>query len=664
MKIDNIEDFYELHHQSLIEDNGRRPLRPTKSYTKDIIACFDKFKDLYQREGIVEHTKEELSTILGVDANTTLQNMRSMQEFGFLTGSVESTEEDESSVLTSSSETNSDVFKLTSSFSEIADSDYSFGSFLYDKLIGIRNLNDFTPYLNLLLCTLREAALYNEAISFGPIGYDKYKNIVTDPQNRQILRDRIFEIYGYCGRRGPNQSVNNDNYLPNISYMSLGTLEDLGLLKKNRNKNEFNLNTYSLTYPGIYLLSVLDGKINKSNNEFDSSMKHLQNIYYGAPGTGKSNEIKLLTGEGKDGIRFSKNLTFRTTFHPDSDYSSFIGAYKPIWDKSQERIVYDFRPQTFLKAYVAAWTHPNEYVALVVEEINRGNCAQIFGDIFQLLDREENGLSKYPIESDIDMKDFLFRAFSNSIKESWAGNISDDDKEEINHYYSNHYDDAFEKIKNGEILTLPKNLSILATMNTSDQSLFPMDSAFKRRWEWNYQPIVKGIDSASGENLDWKIQLVGYEPIDWWTFLKRINIVISELTTSEDKQLGYFFCMPDAKVPGSEKPTLISAPRFVSKVIFFLWNDVFKDYAFDATCCKGPDNKEVLFAKFYNEDGKTINNQTLVNFFQSLKSENEESLLKKIVQDHNEEVLQSSETKQTNSTSDESEQETPIIPTE
>lgn len=357
-----------------------------------------------------------------------------------------------------------------------------------------------------------------------------------------------------------------------------------------------------------------------------------QKIYYGAPGTGKSNEIKMLTGEGKDGIKYSKNLTFRTTFHPDSDYSTFVGAYKPMWNKSAEKIVYDFRPQTFIKAYVAAWTHPTKRVALVIEEINRGNCAQIFGDIFQLLDRESNGLSKYPIEVDMDMQDFLERAFSDQIKESWAGSISDHDEEEIDAYYSKHYDGAFSKIKKGEILCLPKNLSILATMNTSDQSLFPMDSAFKRRWEWIYQPITKGINSKTGKDLAWKIRLAGCKPIDWWLFLTRINKIISDLTTSEDKQLGYFFCLPDDKLEsGDEELTIISSDRFVNKVIFYLWNDVFKDYAFDTKCCKDDNDKEILFAKFYNEDGKSVNEQTLLHFFKTLNIENEKPLVEEIL---------------------------------
>ena len=342
----------------------------------------------------------------------------------------------------------------------------------------------------------------------------------------------------------------------------------------------------------------------------------LQRIYYGAPGTGKSNEIKLLTGNGT----FSKNYTLRTTFHPDSDYSSFVGAYKPIWNG--EKIIYVFRPQSFLRAYIEAWKHPEHNVALVIEEINRGNCAQIFGDIFQLLDRERTGLSKYPIEADIDMQNYLKGEFVNI-----ESIYTEDQIQAINKYYANHYDTAFDDIKNGIILTLPKNLSLLATMNTSDQSLFPMDSAFKRRWDWEYMPIKNA-------HKNWKIQLDNsHELIDWWEFLNRINMVISDLTTSEDKQLGYFFCQSDEyQIKPNEdenaQPDLITAKHFVGKVIFYLWNDVFKDYAFDAPCCKGKDDKEVLFAKFYNEDGKSVNIDTLTNFFESLKTDDEDSLVK------------------------------------
>lgn len=155
----------------------------------------------------------------------------------------------------------------------------------------------------------------------------------------------------------------------------------------------------------------------------------LQQIFFGAPGTGKSNEIKKLTGEGENGVKFDKDSTFRITFHPDSDYASFVGAYKPIWNEEKGKIIYEFRPQPFLKAYTYAWKNPDKNVALIIEEINRGNCAQIFGDIFQLLDRDEDGMSKYPIEADDDMHKFLKKSFYGEYDDKAIG---EDDKDAIN----------------------------------------------------------------------------------------------------------------------------------------------------------------------------------------------------------------------------------------
>lgn len=370
---------------------------------------------------------------------------------------------------------------------------------------------------------------------------------------------------------------------------------------------------------GLKEIETFVGKVTNSvtnRRRSISTMNHgvlpLLQIYYGAPGTGKSNEIKEMTADG--GV-FTKDCTFRTTFHPDSDYASFVGAYKPYWDKVKDKIVYGFRPQSFLRAYIKAWKNPAHNVALIVEEINRGNCAQIFGDIFQLLDREKNGLSKYPIECDVEMQELLAEEFAKDSKEFGAA-ISDDtfaDSEEgINEYYSAHYDAAFDKIKNGEILALPMNLSILATMNTSDQSLFPMDSAFKRRWDWVYEPIVEG-KKEDGTSLGWRVEIDDTHSVDWWKFLQKINAVIYSLTSSEDKQLGYFFCQPD-----KEDGVTISKKLFVGKVIFYLWNEIFKDYAFEHDVCKKEDKSEILFfADFY--DGKNdLKQSSLETFFRHL----------------------------------------------
>lgn len=354
----------------------------------------------------------------------------------------------------------------------------------------------------------------------------------------------------------------------------------------------------------------------------------LQQIYYGAPGTGKSKTIKDLT--------FGESV-IRTTFHPDSDYASFVGTYKPITEEvdlrdcygkkvideetnevvKEERIAYKFIPQAFLEAYVKAWKkigskksgksdksynriHPalldtpeiftknkaSKKQFLIIEEINRGNCAQIFGDLFQLLDRNEYGFSDYPIVADKDMQKYLEKEFA-----GWE--ITN--KDEINQLYGEA--NMVNLIMKGERLVLPSNLYIWATMNTSDQSLFPIDSAFKRRWDWKYVSISEGRDKETNAPLNWYIN-TGDKQYNWWSFISKVNELIGSLTNSEDKKLGYFFC--------KAKDGEIDADLFVSKVIFYLWNDVFKDYGFDDKDFQDEEGKILSFDRFYEDkNGKT-----------------------------------------------------------
>ena len=335
----------------------------------------------------------------------------------------------------------------------------------------------------------------------------------------------------------------------------------------------------------------------------------LQQIYYGAPGTGKSKAIKDLTF-GEDVIR--------TTFHPDSDYASFVGTYKPITEEvdlrdcygkkvidddtkevvKEERIAYKFIPQAFLEAYVEAWKKlgSSKKQFLIIEEINRGNCAQIFGDLFQLLDRNEYGFSDYPIVADKDMQKYLEKEFA-----GWE--ITN--KDEINQLYGEA--NMVNLIMKGERLVLPSNLYIWATMNTSDQSLFPIDSAFKRRWDWKYVSISEGRDKATNAPLNWYIN-TGDKQYKWWSFIKKVNNLIGSLTNSEDKKLGYFFC--------KAKDGEIDADLFVSKVIFYLWNDVFKDYGFDDKDFQDEEGKILSFDRFYEDkNGKTNVDIAIVELF-------------------------------------------------
>ena len=313
------------------------------------------------------------------------------------------------------------------------------------------------------------------------------------------------------------------------------------------------------------------------NNHYQIN-ETLQQIFYGAPGTGKSHRIKE-----DEGVKRSdeKNLVFRTTFHPDSDYSTFVGAYKPtirpVADKykavagKDEEITYSFVPQAFLQAYVAAWDNQEENVYLIIEEINRGNCAQIFGDLFQLLDRDGDGYSEYPIMADRDLVKFL--------------NGKDENDQEI---LANK-----DGIKDGK-LCLPRNLYIWATMNTSDQSLFPIDSAFKRRWEWVYVPIDTKKET-------WYIK-VGENHYSWTSFLDKVNDELLTDETAEDKHLGFYFCKATEKREGTEnEPNVITAQTFVGKVLFYLWNDVFKVYGIPA---KIGSSKDWPYRKFYQTNGE------------------------------------------------------------
>ncbi|MCQ2270371.1 MAG: AAA family ATPase [Bacteroidales bacterium] len=374
-----------------------------------------------------------------------------------------------------------------------------------------------------------------------------------------------------------------------------GLLDDVEYVnvKKERVSSKFTIRNYLAGgYSDLHIKRANDGIFDvwvtnvqqpyfddKEELEIEDKSSHnnlpLQTIFYGAPGTGKSHKVKEVTET------LPKSDVFRTTFHPDSDYSTFVGCYKPKMVKApirdgsgheitsacedeKKRIAYEYEPQAFLKAYVRAY-ETNDPVFLVIEEINRGNCAQIFGDMFQLLDRNENGESDYAIKPETAIQEFLNEKLEDC-------------------------DIADETIKSGEEMRLPANLHIWATMNTSDQSLFPIDSAFKRRWDWKYMPIDTRKES-------WGIKVNGTE-YSWSSFLEKINEEIGSITNSEDKKLGFYFCKAENGI--------ISAEKFVSKVLFYIYNDVFKDYGFESSknkdLFKDGDNK-LAFGTFYSDNG-------------------------------------------------------------
>ena len=370
-------------------------------------------------------------------------------------------------------------------------------------------------------------------------------------------------------------------------------------------------------------------RIGTTGNKTNITYQPLQLIYYGAPGTGKSHTIDKATDESN---------SVRTTFHPDSDYAGFVGAYKPTMAPMpinavvgttvhhaknidnehayENKIVYKYVPQAFLKAYVEAWkryspTEDNPYF-LVIEEINRGNCAQIFGDLFQLLDRNSVGSSSYAISADEDIAQFL-----REDKNGLAG-FSEEQKEVIRRFVlkkdSGSEEPIGPSILNGSKLLLPPNMRIWATMNTSDQSLFPIDSAFKRRWNWEYMPIEY-------DKKDWTFS-VGGKRYSWGKFLEYINPKIYDLTQSEDKQMGYFFTKPDKKSKEDlQENDIISTKVFVNKVLFYLWTDVFKDYDLtqEPFAYGDQENNNIRKAYRFTDFFPIETSQKLIDFVEGMK---------------------------------------------
>lgn len=335
-----------------------------------------------------------------------------------------------------------------------------------------------------------------------------------------------------------------------------------------------------------YLLFLKELLNDVETSSTKSSKVHsINKIYFGPPGTGKSHAIK----EYLKKYNVSNENYSRVTFHPDYDYHSFVGGYKPYTDiNDNDKIKYKFVPQIFTELYVKAWSNQDEHYFLVIEEINRGNCSEIFGDIFQLLDRNP----EYNIEPSSEFRDYL------SVEE-----------EKINVERIKNGEEAISLLINGK-LQMPDNLSILASMNTSDQSLYPMDSAFKRRWEWKYIPI----DTACKDS-NFVIEIKNDKTYSWLGFIDKVNRKIYSVTKSEDKQIGNWF------IDASKSDGIISKEIFINKVLFYLWNDVFKDetYLQDNIFVQKNDDgtkiKDLSFNDFHKEDNQ---DDLLIHLFEKV----------------------------------------------
>ena len=283
------------------------------------------------------------------------------------------------------------------------------------------------------------------------------------------------------------------------------------------------------------------------NNELDSNTNQFKRnrIVFGAPGTGKS--FKLNTE--KDQLVQSEEQYERVTFHPDYTYANFVGTYKPVMvnDNDNEKssdISYEYVPGPFMRLFVKAKEHTDTPYLLLIEEINRANVAAVFGDLFQLLDRDDNEESMYPVEASEDIKKFLSKSGI--------------------------------ELENNKI-KIPNNLFIWATMNSADQGVFPMDTAFKRRWDFDYISINNNEESI--KNKEFKIDIenkngkVIGSPLNWNLIRKSINKYLSENKINEDKQLGAYFISKKILNSNNNKDFI---DTFKNKVLMYLFEDAAK----------------------------------------------------------------------------------------
>lgn len=248
-------------------------------------------------------------------------------------------------------------------------------------------------------------------------------------------------------------------------------------------------------------------------------------IYFGAPGTGKSQTIDDLIDE---------NNSVRTIFHSETYYSDFVGCLKPTM--GIDGVEYIFQVGPFTETLIKALNDPNHHYYLVIEEINRAKSAAVFGDIFQLLDRE-NGESKYSIK------------------------INDQDLRKV------FEENLLTPLKNN-LIKIPANLSILATMNTSDQAVEPMDTAFKRRWKYVYKPIDFTSSAAGIFSIK---RTIGDIDVTWPDLASHINDFLAQLDIPEDRHLGPWFIKDEEiSTPTKAKDTL------GSKILMYLWDDILR----------------------------------------------------------------------------------------
>ena len=423
-----------------------------------------------------------------------------------------------------------------------------------EKSLGLKGNTDNTPKelnyikipLNMDNTSDRDQIKQKLIATLDKIGSDEKDdgfNLLSQLVLFGIQNGKIINENNFSANELASESDISDNYHQQIRY---------GLQIYNHEKNN------------IFVEKI---KLNKNYTALNytpckDKIKTYNRIVFGAPGTGKSFELKheaeftkkdgslypdKIEKKNRTDLAFPEKNVERVTFHPDYSYGQFVGSYKPVSD-DDGRIRYEYVPGPFMRTLVKALESGKngdsaEKFLLIVEEINRAKVAAVFGDMFQLLDRTDDGDSMYEIQASEDVRRYLARELGGT-------------------------KDNYTSIK------IPNNMYIWATMNSADQGVFPMDTAFKRRWEFTYLGINANDTKISIKNLP--ISNPEGKVIEWNVLRKSINsMLLRECKVNEDKLLGPFFISGDV-FKNAEQNEAAFYDAFNSKVLMYLFEDAGK----------------------------------------------------------------------------------------
>ena len=435
------------------------------------------------------------------------------------------------------------------------DSDEEFQPFLFEKAL-LKSFNDSKNNIYLIIEGIDEDTLYKTFGKFAQL-LNRENNFLDNYNGYSRTPVEDEALYQYLVKNSKEaKSILSQNEIiipPNLNI--------IGAIIMDEKKTDMS---FDFEFKRVMIKDDLEINENINNVKLEYETTHesvfpLNRVLFGAPGTGKSHKlskemVELLENPEKD--------YERVTFHPDYVFSQFVGTYKPVpivkkdGEQVKEEITYQYVPGPFIRSYVKALKsaqtdNPKPYL-LLIEEINRAKVAAVFGDIFQLLDRTD-GVSEYPIRTSEDLRQYL----ANELK------VSEDQV---------------------DTLTLPDNLYIWATMNSADQGVFPMDTAFKRRWDFEYLELDGGESDIGG----YKFNVAG-QTYEWNALRKALNEVLSEdYNINEDKLMGPFFIKLDQykiEIKSDDSNTAESDKKYYDPILNDKFLDMFKSkvlmYLFD-----------------------------------------------------------------------------------